>query len=214
MALAKASIQAIRPERDAIPFLFNPTQYTLDAGNQIAEIGVPGLAAPVLQFVRGASRTLSLELLLDSYEQRTYGGREIDDVTDLAESVYGLLAPTAETGAPPVCVFAWKDRRMQCIVERVTGRFTLFRADGAPLRATLGLTLREYADAEVVVSRPSATAGAGGTRVVKQGDTLSGIAHEVYGDAGRWREIASANRISNPRRLQPGQVLVIPGGSR
>jgi hypothetical protein len=214
MALAKASLQAVRPERELIPFLFNPSQYTLDAGNQIAEIGVPGLAAPVLQFVRGGGRTLSLDLLLDAYEQRLYGGREITDITDLADAIYALLAPTPETGAPPVCMFAWKDRRLQCIVERVSGRFTLFSTDGAPLRATLALTLREYADAEVVVSRRSAEAGAGGTRVVKQGDTLSGIAHEVYGEAGRWREIASANRISNPRRLQPGQVLVIPGAGR
>ena len=95
MPLAKASIEPIRPRGDKIELLFNPTQYSLDASNQIAEIGVPGLRAPVLQFVRGGGRTLSLDVFLDAYEQRELGGRSIDDVTDLAESVYGLLTPTA-----------------------------------------------------------------------------------------------------------------------
>jgi nucleoid-associated protein YgaU len=207
--LTKASIQPVRPKGDEIVFRFNPTQYTLDASNQLAEIGVPGLRAPVLQFVRGGGRTLSLDLFFDAYEQVDPDG----DVTDATEAIYTLLSPAAETGAPPVCVFAWSSRRLQCVLERVSGRFTLFRADGAPVRATLSVTLREYVDAAVVVRRESAVSGGpGGTRVVQQGDTLSAIAQQVYGDAGRWREIATANGIANPRRLQPGTVLVIPPG--
>src|SRR4051794_31102524 len=126
MALTKASIKPVMPAGAEIPFLFNPTQYTLDAGNQLAEIGVPGLRAPVLQFVRGGGRTLSVELFFDAY------GDPDADVTDATERVYGLLEPTPQTGAPPVCVFAWRDRRLRCIVERVSGQFTLFRADGTP----------------------------------------------------------------------------------
>jgi nucleoid-associated protein YgaU len=205
MSLVKASLKPVTPAGAEIPFLFNPTQYTLDASNQIAEIGVPGLRAPVLQFVRGGSRTLNVDLFFDAFEDAD------GDVTAATDSIYGLLAPTPSTGAPPVCVFAWAARRLTCVVERVSGRFTVFRASGAPVRATLAVTLREYVDAQVVVRRGGgATGGAGGTRVVVQGDTLSAIAQSVYGDQGRWREIAVANGIANPRTLQPGTVLVIP----
>jgi len=57
-----------------------------------------------------------------------------------------------------------------------------------------------------------ATAGAGRTYVVKSGDTLSGIAYDVYGDAGRWPEIFEANRdkIKDPNLIHPGQELRIP----
>ncbi len=43
------------------------------------------------------------------------------------------------------------------------------------------------------------------------GDTLSGIAWRVYGDASRWPQIATDNaaRIADPDRIRPGQVLVI-----
>jgi nucleoid-associated protein YgaU len=48
--------------------------------------------------------------------------------------------------------------------------------------------------------------------VVQVGDTLSGIAAAQLGDANRWPEIFKANQavISNPDRIVPGLVLVLP----
>lgn len=48
--------------------------------------------------------------------------------------------------------------------------------------------------------------------VVKKGDSLSKISKEVYGTAGRWREIYEANRdrIDEPNLIRPGWELRIP----
>jgi nucleoid-associated protein YgaU len=48
--------------------------------------------------------------------------------------------------------------------------------------------------------------------VVKQGDSLSKIAADVYGKAGRWREIyeADKDKIDDPNLIQPGWDLRIP----
>jgi nucleoid-associated protein YgaU len=48
--------------------------------------------------------------------------------------------------------------------------------------------------------------------IVRPGDTLSGIARAQLGDADRWPEIFALNReiISNPDRIIPDQVLVLP----
>lgn len=54
--------------------------------------------------------------------------------------------------------------------------------------------------------------GGNQTVTVRSGDTLSGIALRVYGNASRWPEIANANNITDPTTLRVGQVLVIPGG--
>lgn len=56
---------------------------------------------------------------------------------------------------------------------------------------------------------PVATAGVK-KYVVKSGDTLSKIAKEFYGDAGKYMEIAKANNISNPDKINVGQELHIP----
>lgn len=56
------------------------------------------------------------------------------------------------------------------------------------------------------------TGAAARTYVVKSGDTLSGIAQAMYGDAGRWPAIFEANKdkISDPNLIHPGQELRIP----
>ena len=48
---------------------------------------------------------------------------------------------------------------------------------------------------------------------VRKGDTLSHIAQAHYGKASQWRRIFDTNRdqLDDPDRIQPGQVLRIPG---
>lgn len=46
-------------------------------------------------------------------------------------------------------------------------------------------------------------------KVVK-GQTLWQIAEEKYGDGFKWSEIAKANKIDNPNKIEVGQELVIP----
>lgn len=45
---------------------------------------------------------------------------------------------------------------------------------------------------------------------VKAGDTLWDLADKHYGDGSRWKEIAGANGVTNPRALQIGKTLTIP----
>ena len=58
----------------------------------------------------------------------------------------------------------------------------------------------------------SATAGETQSYTVQKGDTLSHIAKQFYGKAGKWNAIFEANRdqLDDPDRIQPGQVLRIP----
>jgi nucleoid-associated protein YgaU len=202
MALEKAYLT---PEGEApITVLFNPTQYSLDMGNQIAEIGIPGLGSPILQFVRGNTRTLTMELFFDTYEQQR-------DVRTYTEQIYGLLDIRRSLHRPPICTFTWGRFNFTCVVDRVSGRFTLFLSDGRPVRATLNVTFKQFVDVEVEVRRnPFESSDRTKTYIVKRGDTLSSIAAAEYGDPAKWRPIATANGIDNPRLLTAGKTLVLP----
>ena len=64
-----------------------------------------------------------------------------------------------------------------------------------------------------IVADITATGGAAETTyTVKSGDTLSAIAKKFLGDANAYMEIFNMNRdqLSDPDRIQPGQVLKIP----
>ncbi len=45
---------------------------------------------------------------------------------------------------------------------------------------------------------------------IVSGDALSRVAKRLYGEAGRWRDIAAANPGLNLRRLRPGLVIKLP----
>ena len=53
-------------------------------------------------------------------------------------------------------------------------------------------------------------------RTVVQGDTLSGIAEEAYGDASQYPRIFAANRnqLSDPNLIFPGRSLRVPMGNQ
>jgi nucleoid-associated protein YgaU len=204
---------------------FNPTEFSLDKGAQIAEIAIPGLDSPLLQFVRGQNEKLTLDLFFDTTDQGMGPGAQ--SVTTLTDCIYELVKIEPAGHAPPICTFLWhsnfpgthisphagNQRRsyFDCIVENIKQKFTLFSPEGVPLRATLTLTLREYKTLDdqlhqLNLSSPDRTH----SHVVQRGETLSRVAARYYRKSGAWRHIADANHIEDPRRIAAGAFLTIP----
>jgi hypothetical protein len=202
MEYNKASIE---PEgNSAIDVLFNPNAYSVEKSNQIAESAVPGLEAPILQYVHGNTRTLSMELFFDTYEEQT-------DVRAYTDQIFGLLDIDPGTHVPPICIVAWGGFSFRGVMDHVSGKFSLFLPDGTPARATLSVTFKEFIDVEVLVrENPTQSADHRKTRLVRSGDRLPTLAWEEYGDAAKWRPIAEANGIDDPKNLEVGKRLIIP----
>jgi len=187
-----------------IPVMFNPPEYSLQKTNQYAEMTIPGLGSAPLQFVRGNVQHLTVELFFDTTDTGL-------DVRTYTELVVGLTAVNAQTHAPPRLLFVWGSLVFPCVLESVTQRFDYFNALGQPLRARLTVTLKGYDLLEsLLASIPLESADRVKSWVVKQGDTLQGVAAAEYGDATQWRPIAEASDVDNPLILQPGQQLTIP----
>jgi len=205
MTLEKATIQRYNPdsgttEGDPLKVLFNPTEYRLNKSNQFAEVAIPGLEAPPLQFVRGNAQTLSMQLFFDTYEQG-------QDVRVYTKQIVDLLKVDPELHAPPICLFVWGDLKFVGVLERANQSFKLFLSSGVPVRATVDVAFKEY-----LAGQPGDRQSADFTKryVVRRGDTLSGIADQKYGDPTLWRPIAEENSIDDPLSIRPGQVLIIP----
>jgi nucleoid-associated protein YgaU len=97
------------------------------------------------------------------------------------------------------------------VLSKVNQKFIKFFPDGRPARARLTVTFNEYLDAGTqVIAANLQTADFSKAHTVKQGDTLSSIANQYYEDASKWRPIALANGIVDPRSIAAGQELSIP----
>jgi nucleoid-associated protein YgaU len=210
---------------ESLDLQFNPTEIVLEKNVHIAEIAIPGLTAPLQQFVRGEAETLRLELLFDTSDQGM--GINAVSVATLTDPIYALTRIVPDGHAPPVVTFIWgpdfpghelppelgNQRRNSFtgVVTSIKQTFTLWSSSGVPVRAKLSLSIREYAALQdqlkaLNLASPSKTH----SYVVSRGDTLGGIAAKFYFDPGEWRAIALANGIDDPRRLMPGTQLVIP----
>ncbi len=129
------------------------------------------------------------------------------DVTSHSNDVAALALVRTELHRPPRCRLWWgRYLLLTGVLTSVAEDYSRFLADGTPVRANLTCTFTEaISDATELHS-----ADVNKQRTVRRGETLSAIALEEYNDPTRWRLIAEANKISNPRLLAPGTVLVIP----
>ena len=174
--LVPATLEILSPKvpDPRIPLRFNPSEYQLQKTNNFAEIGIPGLESPPIQFVRGAAEKLSLELLADTSDT-------LEDVREkYVNKLRNLMRLNADTHAPPIVAFTWDTQVFKGVLESLTITYVMFSPDFDK------------------------------TFVVRRGDTLSGIAGQVFRDPSRWREIARANDVVDPRRIRPGDALRIP----
>lgn len=227
-------VQLSENEFEFFDIQYNPAELTFDKQAQIAEITIPGLDAPIQQFVRGNAEKLTLELFCDTTDEGTgVGARSVTEETD---KFYQLVKILPNRHAPPVVTFGWHHRfpgdslgeawggnqRRDCftgVAESVRQRFTMFSPEGIPLRATVTLVLREYCTIEDQLRKlnllsPDHTHA----HVLAVGETLSAVAGRFYDRPGEWRRIADTNELEDPRRLRPGTLLTVPrieaGGRR
>ncbi len=219
MALRLATLQDVTTAgAPQIPVQFNPTDYGIDDGANYAQMPVPGLQTPIQQFIRGESRHLSLELFLDSSDIR--GGpppatptspADPNSVKKRLEDIRSFVKIARALHSPPVCRFLWGDLTFTGVVISIREKFLLFSDQGTVLRARVTLTFREYKSAEVQL-RELAPESPDRThvRVMREGETLSHLSHEAYGDPRNWRAIAEANDIDRPRFVPPGSPLKVP----
>jgi nucleoid-associated protein YgaU len=210
---------------EEIPVQYNPAELQLEKQAQYAEINIPGLIAPIQQFVRGQAEVLTVELFFDTSDKGT--GVKAESVTRLTDKIYAttLIQPTGH--APPPVAFMWGDEfpglnlpvqqagqiqgSFSGIVTSCRQTFTFWSRGGIPLRAKLNLTIREYQPLDIQLDRlnpssPDRTHA----HFLRQGEALHGVAHKYYRRVDEWRRIATDNGIEDPRRLSPGQRLRVP----
>lgn len=194
---------------------FNPEEYTLSRDINYAQAAIPGLSAPLLQFVSGNMQTLEMELFLDSYEAHKVGSRTVNpsqsDVRALVRQVTELMVIEPSTHAPPVVLFTWGALAFTCVLARATQRYLMFLPDGTPVRARLNVSFNEYCNVDLEAREVKReTSDYSKRHVVSEGETLSTIAGREYDDPRLWRVIAVANRLQHARNLAPGLQLLLP----
>lgn len=212
MALEKLKIYVEEKRRGVFSttgfeVLFNPGELKLDKSANWPRTPTAGRDTVRSSFTYGEAYNLTVDLFFDTYELR-------EDVRGYTREITRLVTVDGDLGRPPRCTMSWGRNTLEGVrwaLLSLNQRFTLFLPDGTPVRATLSCSFKEWrSSTEEAQTTKRISPTVAKTRIVRRGETLSSIAAEEYNDPTRWREIAEFNGINNPRRIAPGETLVIP----
>jgi nucleoid-associated protein YgaU len=213
--LKKATITVLNESRKVISVLFNPAEYSFDRANSYKATPLPGLGAPLLQFVNGECDQLSMELFLDDYTDpegpTSRERKEQEPLMTRLKDLSQLLEIDRDLHAPPPVRFNWGPLEFTAVIEKLGRKVTMFHPDGTPARATLSVSFKEYRTLRQQLEDPRReSADKTKRRVVVGGDALWVIAAREYDDPRQWVRVAEANDLDDPREIAPGDWLVLP----
>src|SRR5918996_1530918 len=133
--------------RVELPCRFNPKEISISKSvtwtrPSTTSTSDGGPAAP--EFKGTGPRTLTMELLFDDWEQTS------PTVMDQIETLMTWTTPTPNSvssgrPAPPILMLEWGIRTyFECYLKSVNVKYTMFRKDGTPSRATANCAFDEY----------------------------------------------------------------------
>jgi LysM repeat protein len=193
---------------DSFEVLFNPTTYSqkyevvYHARQGAGDTGSPQV------FGKIKPQEYTIELLFDG-TGTAIPRKEVRQELDRFLAVTGRH--DSEIHRPLYLKLSWGPLVSRCVLKSADITYTLFKPDGSPLRARVRAVFSENVEdtlrvAEERRSSPDLTH----VHTVMAGEHLTQLAERYYGDAARYVQVAEFNRLTNFRRLEPGQELVFP----
>jgi hypothetical protein len=209
-----------------IPFpgysvMYNPEKLSVTHGNDFDQNATTSTGVTDAKFLGRRAKTLSLELFFDGTGVSASNKKSIipsfnkllpADVDIQVQAFLKMaITPKGSFHRPSFLMFVWGTFFFPGVVNTATVNYTLFDSGGRPLRARVNLSITEHFKNEKLKKvlgflSPDLTQ----SRIVKAGDTLVNLAHEMYHDETLFMELARVNNLRNYRKLTPGQTLIFP----
>ncbi len=216
--LQKAYLTLIQPSTGGgggdlgkVDFQFNPKEYSVQkSANWESKSGKGAKKATMPEFKGAEPRSMTVEVFLDASESSSGG------ITDKIEKLFSCCTPLEQSvgknkPSPPFVQFGWGTTTgFTAFVKQVQVKYTLFKPDGTPIRATATLTLQEIPRDQARQNPTSGGTAAHRTHTVVEGDSLQSVAYREYGNPVLWRALAESNGIDDPMRLPVGARLMVP----
>lgn len=195
-----------------IKVLINPDSFTEALKIKYAEKDQgQGSSGKQLKYEATEPSDLSLEFLFDNTGIIDEKPRE-NIAQDIADFKNLLTAYNGENHEPPHLKLAWGTAFLfKCRIVDLSINYKIFSPDGQPLRAVAKATFKKsIEESKRVAEEGNASPDLTHLRIVKAGDTLPLLCFDIYGEAGRYLQVAEANGISNFRKLKPGMEVFFP----
>lgn len=215
MALTDKAYLMIEGSQTKIPCMFNPSELQISRTNSWQNDSLAGQGVGQARYIGAGAGSMSLNLTFDTTDSgkpvTTHTGK-LMKLMDVDPSLGGT-DEKSNNARPPYVTFHWGDlHSFEAVVTSLNLQFTYFSSTGVPLRAKVSLQLTQFKESHAFGPQNPTSGTPDPHRVhrVQPGETLDRISARYYGDATRWRQIASANGITDPLAVKSGALLSIP----
>ncbi len=193
---------------DEFIVLFNPNTYSQKYEIKYDDAQGQGTTGSAQKFIKIAPQEYSFDFLFD-------GTGVSSEKREVAEDIETFLNLTAKNQGdihrPYFLQISWGTLITRCILKTASISYSLFKPDGAPLRAKVTASFSENIEdtlrsAEEGNNSPDLTHH----RVVKEGDRLPLMCYKIYKNPGYYLQVAKFNGLRNYRKLKVGSVIQFP----
>jgi hypothetical protein len=214
MSNTKASLVETDGQKKELKFRFNPKEYSIQKAatwNRPTNKSAKHSTKP--EFGGVGPQSVSMELFFDDWENPD--ANLVEDINTLL----GWLKPTGDSinkkkPQPQILELHWGSNGslagFKGFLKSVSVKYTMFKPDGKPVRATANIALEEVPVDPEGTNPTSGSLAGRRTYTVAAGDSLQSVAYAEYGDPGLWRALANFNAIDDPLRVAPGVRLLLP----
>ncbi|SRR6266851_6524479 len=212
--MGKARLVEVDGNKSELEFHFNPKEYSLSKSatwNRPTNKSAKHAAKP--EFGGVGPQTVTMELLFDDWENKQ------PSLIKNIKTLMGWLKPSDKSldkkkPQPQILKFQWGSNEslseFRGFLKSVGVKYTMFKQDGTPVRATANVTLEEVPTDPPGTNPTSGSSEGRRTHVVGASDSLHSIAYAEYGNANLWRAVAVFNGIDDPLRVAAGTRLLLP----
>ena len=205
------------PIKDIFEVTINPESYSRRyavAYNGTGRAGhAPiGQAAAAAEFARTEAERISFDLVIDGtgVVEAARGKPVSDEIARLRDITYTYQGEDHE---PNPVELNWGEE-LKAFRARLTAMdvdYTLFKPDGAPLRAKVRLEFIEaQTPREVAVKADKQSPDLTHLVRVRAGDTLPNLCQRIYNDPSAYLKVAALNGLDGFRALEPNTLLRFP----
>lgn len=198
-------------KHSALELPVNPAKVKLTKGIRYAEDKQLGSLNGSNVYVRYKPETFYFECLLDTTNamENDTEKQPVHDVVDALEQ--RLYDYNTEGHRPSFVKVEYGDITFFGQLKTLETEYTLFDADGIPLRAELKVTLTGYCSQKEEKSHFSKRSP-DVSRIVtlKEGQTLAALCYEIYGDPLLVGQVARINNLNGYRNIPAGTKILMP----
>ncbi|HAP64916.1 MAG TPA: hypothetical protein DCR93_37345 [Cytophagales bacterium] len=190
--------------------MLNPEKFTENFNIEYNTEQAPGTPDAPAKFNKAEPGKVSFDLIFDGTGVIDLTRTDISkEIKDFKKVVYDY---NGDIHCPNFLKLTWgKALQFNCRLESLSIEYTLFSADGSPLRAKAQASFVSYTSAEKISQKANKKSPDMTHRItVKKGDSLPALTEQVYGDGKYFVQVARHNRVYNFRNLTPGTVLTFP----